>query len=130
MAKAGKPAHQPSDALRLVVSNLSCIGWTHDQIAGTIGITANTLRKHYPAELASAKGLRVAEVYGALFNNAVTHNNVAAQIFLAKTQGGMKETQVSEVSGPDGQPLIPMQPPVFHVLFAAPDDDAAGGSQT
>lgn len=128
MAKAGKPAHQPSDALRLVVDSLSCIGWTHDQIANTMGITANTLRKHYPAELAAAKGLRVAKVYGALFNNAVEHNDVRAQIFILKTQGGMKETQVNELTGPDGQALK-LAPPVFNVLFAAPDDDAAGEQQ-
>lgn len=127
MAKAGAPSHVPSADFRLVVSHLSCVGWTHDQIAGTIGITANTLRKHYKAELASAKGLRVSMVYGALFKNAIDHNNVSAQIFLAKTQGGMKETQVSEHCGPDGETLQ-FAPPTINVLFQNPHaSDKEGG---
>lgn len=55
------------------------------------GISVKTLKKYYVNELATAADRANTKVLGSLFNNAVTHNNVTAQIFWAKTRCGWKE---------------------------------------
>jgi hypothetical protein len=50
----GRPRHMPSDDLRRKVRYLHEFGFSHDEIAKEIGITAPTLRLNYFHELESS----------------------------------------------------------------------------
>jgi hypothetical protein len=50
----GRPQHQPTAELRLVVENLTKMGLSHGQTAKALGIARATLRRHYRAELRKA----------------------------------------------------------------------------
>lgn len=77
-----------------LVLGLAMEGTPREEIARVIGCTAKTLEKHYGPELCASKRHCDAMVKASLFENAVKHNNVTAQIFYAKTQMGWKEPQV------------------------------------
>ena len=89
---------QPSQEQRKVVEMAAALGIPHEDIrlvvlqANGHPITAKTLAKHFVAELATGLTKATVKVGGALFNNAVVHNNVAAQIFWLKTRARWKES--------------------------------------
>ena len=47
----GRPAHKPTDQTRMIVTVLAAAGSTQAEIAGCLGLSAETLRKYYRAEL-------------------------------------------------------------------------------
>jgi hypothetical protein len=47
----GRPAHVPTLENRNKIKLLLALGWGNERIARSLGITANTLRKHYLREL-------------------------------------------------------------------------------
>jgi len=92
-------------------------------IGKILKIDSDTLAKHYRDELDTALAQRVALVAGALHKNAM-NGNVAAQIFVMKTQGSRiakgawRETM--QLTGEDGTPLMPAPataPPVVQLIF-------------
>lgn len=107
----GRPPHEPTEATRKTVEALSGFGASHAYIAGEIGITENTLRKHYRAEL--DRGMEKADIAVAqtLFKRATgalapgqqpdaAKADTTAAIFWAKTRMGWKETtRVETVPG-------------------------------
>lgn len=68
-------------------------------IAAVMGCDDKTLRLKCPDALALGKTRRIGAVANALFENAVRHNNLSAQIFIMKAQGGWRETHHLEHSG-------------------------------
>lgn len=77
----GQRPYEPGDVDRGVVESLAAFGHSHDTIAGYLGLSPNTLRKHYANELFKsglkldaasitglAKGLQNGEAWAVLHN--------------------------------------------------------------
>lgn len=72
-----------------IVQDYSKVGIPQDDIALVLGISKNTLRKHYEKELKIGGIIASAEVGGNLFRMTKTHP--AAAIFWKKTRDGWRE---------------------------------------
>jgi len=91
---AGQPPYQPTPADRATVKNLVVCGYTQDQIAkciGTKGISENTLRKHFRAELDGSKAEVDAFATSTLING-IRAGDKTLLIFYLKTRCGWQET--------------------------------------
>lgn len=98
---SGMPPHEPTRATRELVQLHAMVGTRQEVIASIIGIDPKTLRKYYREELDQSKAKANATIGGALFNKAKS-GDTAAMIFWMKTQAGWKETNVNEITNPDG----------------------------
>lgn len=56
--KRGRPPHRVSEEKRKLVIQLCAFDWDEEKIAGALGITPPTLRKHYFRELRSKREAR------------------------------------------------------------------------
>lgn len=108
--------HAPTPQLRSHVEVLVASGIRQEHIAGILGISVPTLKKHYGEQLTLGKSRMLAKVAATLFQDAVgraaiydAKNNVvqselkpnrASAMFIMKCQGGWKETNVVEISDP------------------------------
>ncbi len=101
--------HVPTDFLRGKIEGLAASGMTQENVARTVGLSLSTLRKHYLPQLELAQAQRVAAVAQNLFEIAMSPKRgmpqVISSLFLLKTQGRWKESQVIEHAGPDGEAL-------------------------
>jgi hypothetical protein len=82
-------------------------GIPQDQIARCIGISPNTLAKHYADEIETAMAHANAKVAGSLYQKATSGNHpqaVTAAIWWTKARMGWKGTDVNEQTGPNGGP--------------------------
>jgi predicted transcriptional regulator len=70
-------------------------------IAHKLGITDDTLRKHYKKELEDGRIDANASIANTLFNQA-KKGNMTAAIFWLKTRAGWKETNITELAAGDG----------------------------
>lgn len=75
--KRGRPAYRPSLEDRQMVEQMKFCGDSENTIARALGIDPDTLRKHFPEELADGHAQRRKEVVGMLFG-AARSGNVAA----------------------------------------------------
>lgn len=98
MAGRGRPPHEPTEKDRELVRLWAADGRPIDDIAEGIGISPNTLVKHYREELDEAEDLLIAKVKGFLFKNC-EEGNVTAQIFFLKVRAGWSEKMKLEHSG-------------------------------
>lgn len=96
--------HKPSDETRRLVRGLAAVGTRHEDIAAKLGISADTLTRHYGEELRDGRIDANAKVAQTLFQQALS-GNTTAMIFWLKTRAQWRETSVQEISGPDGGPL-------------------------
>lgn len=109
--KLGRPlgsGHVPTDETRRQVSLCMSMGLTQQQIGLILGITDDTIRKHYRKELEVGKQSMSMNVANNLYNIATDpdHKNAAtAAIFWMKAQGGWHETVRTELTGADGGAL-------------------------
>lgn len=88
--------HKPTDESRRNVRGLAGLGMTVDDISRLVGITENTLRKHYPNEMAKGRAEANVRVSEALFKAATRANpNVMAQMFWLKNRAGWKDLAVN-----------------------------------
>jgi len=83
--------HVPNKITRATVKALTSYGVNQLDIAAYIGISDETLRKHYEKEIKKGAIEANAKVAAALFSKAVDQNDVTAQIFWLKTRGRWKE---------------------------------------
>jgi len=93
--------HFPDDKSKLLVKSLSAVGIRYVDIAQKLGITDDTLRKHYKKELEEGRIDANTQIGSTLFQQAKSGNTTAA-IFWLKTRAGWKETNVTELSGGEG----------------------------
>ena len=97
------PAYEPDEYTRNQVTLMAGIGLKHDDIAAIIGISDETLRKYYRAELDIGMAKLNAQVANNLFKIATSPDkkgNVAAAIFWMKTRARWRET--IDISNEDG----------------------------
>jgi len=97
--------HKPTSDSKANVQALSGFGIPQPEIAAFLGISEPTLRKHYRDQLDQGATTANVKVIKSLFDNAVIHNNVAAQIFWAKVRCGWSETNIHKHTGIDGEPI-------------------------
>lgn len=104
---AGRPAYKPTEEARKQVETLAGFGVPQADIARTVGINQDTLRKYYRAELDNGETKANAAVAQSLYKKALGDkaSSVTAAIFWLKTRAGWKETAVHELTGPNGGPL-------------------------
>jgi hypothetical protein len=99
-----RKAHAPTDESRKQVETMAGLLLPHDDIAAILGISDETLRKHYRAELGVGRAKGNLAISDRLHKKA-KDGNIAALIFLAKVRLGWSEKIKVENSGPDGGPL-------------------------
>lgn len=85
--------HIPTDEQRKVVKAMAGYGMKQSDICSVIGISENTLRKHYINELGSGGAEANAKVAESLYRQAITGNTTAA-IFWAKARMNWSEKNV------------------------------------
>ena len=122
--------HQPTDEMKAQVFALSSFGVNQNEIGKFVGVSDDTLRKHYSAELAKASVDRNAEVAAFLFRSAsgstipegASYSDcLKAAMFWLKTRAQWRETnQINHVSE-DGS-----MSPTTIILSAADDDEGNG----
>lgn len=101
----GRKAFEPTEQQKRQVELLSGLGLPQDQIANAIGISDETLRKYFEPEILSGVRKANSKVAHFLFQEAT--KNLTAAIFWAKTRMRWRETDRLEVTGKDGEELIP-----------------------
>jgi hypothetical protein len=95
----GRPAHQPTEATRQTVSLHATVGTKQDVIAEILGISVDSLQRHYRAEIETSREKANASVGGALFKKAMG-GDTTAMIFWLKTRARWRETL--DISNEDG----------------------------
>jgi hypothetical protein len=102
-----RPPHQPDPAQRRQVEALAGYGIPEPEIAGLVGISPKTLRKHYRQELDFGHTKANARVAENLFRKATGEGReaVTAAIFWLKTRARWKEVSVHEHAGVPGEPI-------------------------
>ncbi len=107
--------HKPTSESRSQVFALSSFGVTQDDIGRFLGMSDDTLRKHYTAELSRAAIDRNAEVAAFLFRSAsgstipegASYSDcLKAAMFWMKTRAGWRETAQVVGPGPNGEHVI------------------------
>ena len=126
---AGRPAHDPTDKMREQVRSHIAVGTTQEDVARLMGISVDTLAKHYRAEIDTAVAQANATVAGKLFSTATgkrTGATVAdetrAQIFWLKTRAGWRETERHEVVGDGGGPVRTTDEPFIDATKLTTDE--------
>ena len=100
--------HVPTEDTRRQVSLCMTFGMTRAQIGMLLGVTDETIHKHYRKEVDVGKHGMTMNVANNLYNIATDpeHKNAAtAAIFWMKAQGGWREVVRTEVTGADGGAL-------------------------
>ena len=102
-----RPSHRPDPQTRRQVEALAGYGVPESDIAGVVGVSPKTLRKHYRSELDHGHVKANAKVAENLFRKATGEGReaVIAAIFWLKTRAGWKETAVHEIGGPRQAPV-------------------------
>lgn len=100
--KGGRPEYEPNERDELVVRALCLFGANHVWISSYIGITAKTLRKHYPELLANCKADKNGAANSALFVQVIRGNMDAIKFWLEHNdpqykKGGSGEQDLDKV---------------------------------
>ena len=99
----GRPPHKPTDEGRKSVEAMAGYGIPHVDIATVVGVSHNTLRKRYRAELDAGHIKANSKIAESLYQQAVDHGNVTAAIWWTKARMGWSETM--KHTGEDGGPI-------------------------
>ena len=83
------------------VYKLAALGCKDIEIADWFGIDNNTLRYNFSAELIKGREALKQSLRRAMLHNAISNNNAAVQIFLAKNLLGMSDNPIdTEANAP------------------------------
>ena len=83
------------------VQRLAALGCKDIEIADWFGIDGNTLRYNFSVELVKGRESLKQSLRRAMLHNAISNNNAALQIFLAKNFLGMSDNPIdSEANSP------------------------------
>lgn len=97
--RLGRPPHQPTDETRQKVQLHGMVGTRQEVIAEILGISVDSLQRHYRKELDLARDQANASVGGALYKKAMA-GDTASMIFWLKTRARWRETV--DISNEDG----------------------------
>lgn len=102
--KGGRPEHEPDARSREYVEVMSGYGVPQADICVVLGISENTLRKHYAFEIEQGKAKANVRVLETLFRMATSGKHPGPTIFWAKARCGMREPPIQVVpTDPDGK---------------------------
>lgn len=87
--------HQVTDKLRGEVSALTSFGNTQEQIAYHLGVSIDTLQRHYHDELTNSVLRANAQVAKGLFKKATEDEDLTAMMFWLKTRARWREKDSS-----------------------------------
>ena len=96
--------HKVTDENKRLVKTLAAVGIRHEDIAVKLGISSDSLVRHYKRDLDDGRVDANAAIGKSLYEQAKA-GNTSAMIFWLKTRAGWAETQKVEHSGVDGQPI-------------------------
>lgn len=99
--KIGNPPYVPNEEHRQMVKTYAVV-LTQEQLAKHMGMSVDTLTKHYRKEFDQAVAMAVANVGSKLVKKAMA-GHFGAMVFFLRTKG--KWSQRVEVSGPNGGPI-------------------------
>lgn len=99
--RIGNPPFEPSEEQRQTVKTYAVV-LTQAQLAAHMGISEDTLQRHFRKEIDQATAMAVASIGSKLFKKA-SDGNLAAMIFFLKTRG--KWNSRIEVTGAGGGPI-------------------------
>ena len=88
--KGGQKPHVPTPEAREKVRILKMAGLTDEHVARILGISADTLVRHYRADVEDGRNELLREVTGTLYRKALA-GDVTACIFILKTRAGWSE---------------------------------------
>lgn len=88
--KAGRPEFEPTADHRYSVGIMKAAGINNDVIARCVGISTETLAKHFADELSDSKAKLDARIVETLVNQALA-GNTSLLMFYARTRLGMRE---------------------------------------
>lgn len=88
----GQNAHRPNDTTKRQVQGMALAGLDHDRIGRLIGISGDTLRKHYRVEL-EQEGLVLGEIAQNLAQRAMDGDTISS-IFYLKARAGWRDQHV------------------------------------
>lgn len=99
----GRPPHVPTDRDRRQVEIMTGLGLTQEQIGKILGVSEDTLQRHYADEIANGVAKANVQVAQNLFNIATSREqgSVAAAIFWMKSRGKWKEVNHVAHGGDD-----------------------------
>lgn len=109
MSRAGIPNFEPTEDQRKLVRQVAGIGVPHEMIRLLVKngagepISADTLKRHFAADLEEGKANTAAQMVGKLVATAlgqVSAQQTACLIFWCKTQLGWRETSALDVNLP------------------------------
>ena len=84
----GRPPHEPTDATKYLVKELTAYGITQEKIAQRLGISIPTLTTYYQFELDTGKTDVIQKVAKRLVSRALDDDDQDAMKFYLRTQGG------------------------------------------
>jgi len=107
--KGGRPRYQPDEHLRGQVRGMAAVGTPEKDIAKLLGIAPKTLRQYYRVELDTAHMQANIAVAQSMYKKATSNRNDAVQAakYWLSCRAGWKPFEGREVTGANGQPLIP-----------------------
>jgi len=106
------PKYRPTDDQKRQVMVMAGFGFRIKDICAVMQIDDQTLHTHYKHELATAEAEANVRVVQALYNNAVKHNNVTAQIWWTKSRLGWKDASALDIENSAGSMTL------MHLLAA------------
>lgn len=83
----GRPEHRPTDQTRALVTLMGGMGANETDISHVIGISRNTLRKHYEEELAAAPARMDYHVYSAMYKGIAKGKTDLIKLYLERRKG-------------------------------------------
>ena len=104
--KRGRPPFEPTDEQRKIVKALAALGMPYRDIGYVLGISEDTVAKHFRQELDVGPVEANARVGQFLYQQA--QRNLTAAIFWAKTRMGWREKSEIAHTGADGEPFTPI----------------------
>lgn len=111
---------EPTEPQRELVRLMASYGVPQERIAQAVGVSENTLRKHFRFELSAGQDVANAQVVKTLYRMATSGDCPAATIFWVKARLGWKEKAEIEVSGAGGAPIT------VKVIYENAGDSSAG----
>lgn len=116
----GRPPYEPTDQDRAIVKNLVAAGTPESRICECLnmsqGIDQETMRKHFVRELTTARQEVTVMAMRGVVARIAAGDLEACRLWL-RCRAGWKETQATEVSGPDGAPISG----VIHLTISTDD---------
>lgn len=96
------------------VEHLAALGMTQEDVGKILGVSLDTIYKHYNDSFGKGKAVARAKVANKLFEKAMSGDS-ASIFFYLKTQAGWRETQHVDHTSSDGTMASPLKLTVEYV---------------